>query len=361
MKTLQPRATLLAEFERFIRRDPAGRGLIAAEPRFGPLCPGHLAKAAESLAETATGVVLVTGFYVPHAELPAAETDGPLGTALLAAALDGMGIPSLIVTDAWCAAAVRAAAEAIEFPADRVGVLSDDSCAELRDFATERGAMEVSHLIAVERVGPAHSLASISEQREQREQRGRSSFYRGEEQEKELRPLFADESVERFRATVLETAWNRCHNMRGDAIDAHTAPLHRLFEEFPHRVSIGIGDGGNEIGMGSIPWDDLRRRLPGEHASRIPCRVPTDCTLLAGVSNWGAQALAAAVAMLRDRVDVLRPWDCRQQEAMLNHVLHNGPAVDGLTGRQEPTVDGLPFVTYIQPWAGIRRLLRLPE
>jgi hypothetical protein len=89
--------------------------------------------------------------------------------------------------------------------------------------------------------------------------------------------------------------------------------------------------------------------------------VPTDSTIVAGVSNWGAQALAAAVAVLRDRVDVLQPWDCNQQETTLHHVLRNGPAVDGLTGRQEPTVDGLPFVTYIQPWAGMRRLLRLPE
>lgn len=354
------RPSLLAEFDRFIRRDPAGRGLIAAEPQFGPLCPGHLAAAAESLADTATGVVLVTGFYVPHAEIPTAETDGPLGTALLAAVLRELGIASLIVTDDWCAAAVRAAAEAMEFPADCVGVLMDDPCAELREFAADAGGVEVSHLIAVERVGPSHTAASIGEQFEKR---GRSSFSKGDDvdgndvQEKELRPLFVD----LFRADVPETAWDRCHNMRGDAIDAHTAPLHRLFEEFPHRVSIGVGDGGNEIGMGSIPWNELRRRLPGEHAPRVPCRVRTDATVVAGVSNWGAQALAASVAVLRDRVDVLKAWDCDQQEAMLHHVLRNGPAVDGLTGRREPTVDGLPFLTYIQPWAGMRRLLRLPE
>ncbi|QDU43702.1 hypothetical protein Mal52_21780 [Symmachiella dynata] len=38
---------------------------------------------------------------------------------------------------------------------------------------------------------------------------------------------------------------------------------------------------------------------------------------------------------------------------MCNH----GPAVDGVTRRQEPTVDGLPFLTYIQPLEGIRQLL----
>jgi D-glutamate cyclase len=358
--------TLLAEFERFIRRDPAGRGLIAAEPRFGPLCPGHLAKAAKSLAETATGVALVTGFYVPHAEIPAAETDGPLGTALLAAALDGIGIPSLIVTDGWCAAAVRAAAEAMDFPAHRVGVLSHDPCTELRELAAAAGQHEISHLIAVERVGPGHTAASIARQLERLTWPKLPASAPMDQEPKlaasaALKSVTTNEMIEHFRAAVPESAWDRCHNMRGDAIDAHTAPLHALFEEFPHRVSIGVGDGGNEIGMGSIPWDELRRRLTGEHAPRIPCRVRTDWTLVAGVSNWGAQALAAAVAVLRDRVDVLQPWDCRQQEAMLDQVLRNGPAVDGLTRRREPTVDGLPFVTYIQPWAGIRRLLRLPE
>jgi hypothetical protein len=35
--------------------------------------------------------------------------------------------------------------------------------------------------------------------------------------------------------------------------------------------------------------------------------------------------------------------------------------VDGVTRRREPTVDGLPFLTYIQPWAAIRAKLGLAE
>ena len=337
MSDLSP-IKLIAEFERFIRRDPAGRGLIATESQFGPLCSGHLATSAESLATTATGVVLVTGFFIPHAELPAAETDGPLGTALLAAVLQHIGIPSLIVTDSPCFSAVKVAAEAMDFPANRVGDLSDDPCGQLQALVTGYPELSVSHLIAVERAGPSHTVASIREQSSNHPQ-----------------------VVSRFRDSVPEQDRGRCHNMRGDVIDEHTAPLHRLFEEFPHRVSIGIGDGGNEIGMGTILWDDLCRRLPGEHAPRIPCRIRTDRTIVAGVSNWGAQALAASVAVLRDRIDVLEPWDCDQQEQLLEFVIHNGPAVDGITGRREPTVDGLPFITYIQPWAGMRRLLGLKE
>ena len=164
-----------------------------------------------------------------------------------------------------------------------------------------------------------------------------------------------------FLQTVPHASWDHCHNMRGEIIDAHTAPLHELFE--PQRLPrsdvkrIGIGDGGNEIGMGCIPWDELVRRLHGDHSARIPCRIGTDWNILAGTSNWGGQALAAATLLLRGQIDLLRPFTFEQQEAVLKHVIQHGPAVDGVTRLREPTVDGLPFLTYIQPWLGMRRLL----
>ena len=42
-------------------------------------------------------------------------------------------------------------------------------------------------------------------------------------------------------------------------------------------------------------------------------------------------------------------------------MVEHGPAVDGVTRRREATVDGLPFLTYIQPWAAIRAKLGLAE
>ena len=47
---------------------------------------GGLWQAAASLAQ-ATSVAIITGFYVPLGTPPAAETDGPVGAALLANAL----------------------------------------------------------------------------------------------------------------------------------------------------------------------------------------------------------------------------------------------------------------------------------
>ena len=156
-------------------------------------------------------------------------------------------------------------------------------------------------------------------------------------------------------------AYNRCHNMRGEIIDAHTSDLYRLFDDLhryrPDAKTIGIGDGGNEIGMGSVLWEDLQRRLEGEQAGRILCRVATDWNIVAGTSNWGGYALAAATLVLRGQAEVLRDWGRADQQQVLQHMVTHGPAVDGITGRQEATVDGLPFLTFIQPWEGIRRLL----
>jgi hypothetical protein len=205
-------------------------------------------------------------------------------------------------------------------------------------FLTDGNGRSLSHLIALERCGPSHTDESIAAQ-----------------------SAGALEVLERFCALVPLELRGFCYNMLGRSIQEHTAELYRLFEDLPrHRPlahSIGIGDGGNEIGMGSIPWDHLHRRLEGASLACIPCRIATDWNIIAGTSNWGGYALAAAVLLLRERTEVLREWDAAQQLRMLEHVVQQGPAVDGITGRQEATVDGLPFVTYIQAWEGIRRVL----
>src|SRR5260370_25328630 len=71
---------------------------------------GELAAAAESLGG-ATRVGLITGFFVPRGEVAAPETDGPLGTALLAAALAACGVPARIAVDTPFAGAGPAAVE----------------------------------------------------------------------------------------------------------------------------------------------------------------------------------------------------------------------------------------------------------
>ncbi|HAH49638.1 MAG TPA: hypothetical protein DCM07_33335, partial [Planctomycetaceae bacterium] len=139
------------------------------------------------------------------------------------------------------------------------------------------------------------------------------------------------------------------------------APLHQLFDRvhefFPAAITIGIGDGGNEIGMGSITWTELERRIASEFSGLIPCRIATHWTIIAGTSNWGASALAAAVALLHEQTDILFDWQRDAQLKVLEFMVREADAVDGITKQREPTVDGLPFLTYMQPWEGILSIL----
>lgn len=339
----------LAEMERLIRRDPAQRGLIASEAARGPLCPGHLTAAARHLAEHGRRVLLVTGFFIPGASPPAAETDGPPGTALLAAALKQLGISIQIVTDEPCRTAVEVAAQEMGLAPEEVcSIPSRHEEQEhwfARLLATTSHQPPLTHLISLERVGPSHTSASIQTQL--------------------FGTIGSDWATQHdFDRLVPPSDQDHCHNMRGECIDAHTAPLHRLFELAASRDdirTIGIGDGGNEIGMGSIPWHELHRRLNGPHAARVPCRIATDWTIVAGVSNWGGQALAAAVLALTNKTHAARDWTANQQLQLLERLVTDGPAVDGITRLREATVDGLPFLTYIQPWEGLRRLMGFTE
>jgi hypothetical protein len=338
---LPVREAQLAELESLIRRDPARRGLIESEAERGPLCPGHLAAAADHLARFGHSVGIVTGFYIPGAAPPSAETDGPPGAALLAAALSRCGMAVRLITDVHCLTAVKVAAREYGLPVQCVDGATPPHPAPLPHRNGREGTgWDLTHLIAVERVGPSHSLRSFAGRRPD-----------------------SNPAVQQFRQLFPCGHEDRCHNMRGEVIDAHTAPLHQLFEEtarmHPDVRTIGIGDGGNEIGMGSVPWDELRARLSGPAAAIVPCRVPTDWTIVTGVSNWGAQALAAAVCLLRGEGECLAEFDAASEERRLRALVEHGPAVDGVTRLREPTVDGLPFLTYIQPWEGMRRVLGL--
>lgn len=337
------RNELLDEIERLIRRDPARRGLIASEETRGPLCAGHLAIAAADLAQRGKRVAIVTGFFIPSATPPAAETDGPPGAALLGAALASIGIDVQFITDEPCRQAMEIAAKAMGFARSAVATAGNTPAA-IDAWYNEiaRSHFPLTHLIAIERVGPSHTRESILRQTDRRTD--------------------AQSAIQAFDRSVAIAEQDHCYNMRGTCLDAYTAPLHRLFElaeSDPNVKTIGIGDGGNEIGMGNIDWQELRERLTCESAAKIPCRIRTSWTIVAGVSNWGGMALAAATLLLRNQTQNLTDWNSGQQQLMLAQMVNEGPAVDGITRLPEPSVDGLPFLTYIQPWIGIRRVLGL--
>src|SRR5262245_30657033 len=106
MECMSPRRSEFEALEALVCRD-VGRGTQALVDA----TRDSLASASLSLAK-ARNVGLITGFFVPRGDVAAAETDGPVGTALLAASLGACGVPVRIAVDAPCAEVVRVAVAA---------------------------------------------------------------------------------------------------------------------------------------------------------------------------------------------------------------------------------------------------------
>jgi hypothetical protein len=254
---------------------------------------GQLARLAAVLATAATSgrrIGLVTGVHIAWAPRPAGETDGPVGTAVLARALAALGGEPVVLTDAWCGPVVDAClatagcGPALVLPRDAA---EDDVRAGVADLG-------LGALVAVERLGPNRH--------------------------------------------------GRVMTMRAVDISASTAPLHAAFD-LPGLPTGAVGDGGNEIGMGSVPLDVVAAAVP--HGGEIACRTPVDSLVVAGTSNWGCYALVAALARrLPDRAGALRALLDPALDATLLAAAGAAGGIDGVTGEPGLSVDGVPVADY---------------
>jgi hypothetical protein len=110
-----------------------------------------------------------------------------------------------------------------------------------------------------------------------------------------------------------------------------------------------------------VPWEVLREAIAFGPGGRVACRVAADHTIVAGVSNWAAYALANIIALLAGRRELAHPWSVDSQRELIETLVREAGAVDGVTRRREATVDGLPLETYLQMLAGIRQLCGLED
>ena len=289
--------SLVDEIERLIQVD-VGRHVTA----LFEAARGGLWSAASALAAALSARVgLITGFYVPLGSPPAAETDGPVGAALLAKGLAEVGIPCRLATDEPCHNACAAALAGAEAAGVRV-----DATDVAATTATWRRA-GITHAISIERCG-------------------RSA-----------------DGVPR--------------NMRGLDISSYTAPLDDVFIAGPWET-IAIGDGGNEIGMGSLPRELIAQHV--DHGETIACATPARHLIVAGVSNWGAYGLLGALAVLRPdwRERLLACLDEKLDQAILEATVNNGPAVDGVSRLRTMTVDHLDMTVHHSKLREIRALVQ---
>ncbi|GHV52750.1 aspartate/glutamate/hydantoin racemase [Synergistales bacterium] len=247
------------------------------------LCSDGLWGQAVELILNSRSIVIISGFYVPKASAP--ETDGPTGAVALAAALSSTGRKVRVWTDGLCLSCIKKCAAVIGLPESIV-----------EDASSYERTGDADLLIYTERLGRAFD--------------------------------------------------GRYYNMRREDITEWTAPLDEFALSSGLPV-IGIGDGGNEVGMGSLS-KELAVIMP-DYASNL-CVVPADVCIPVDVSNWGAYALAAALSSAKKR------WLAQSEEqelAMLRELCDDG-AVDGVTLRREMSVDGMAADVHVSVLSRLR-------
>jgi hypothetical protein len=274
--------------------DAAGRGIGRL------IVPGAMAGAARSLA-AARRVVLVTGF-VPRPDW-SAETDGPSGTAVVGRALRRLGARVVYLADPPVLPLIEACLKALAEPVDVIPVPLE-AAAAVAEARRAVQALRPTHLVAVERPGRAAD----------------GGYY----------------------------------NARGAPVGALNAPLDALFLRRPARrgrpVTVGVGDGGNEIGMGARRAR-VARDVP--HGAKIGSVVPADHLIVGGTSNWGAWGLTAHLALATDRELLHTP----EEEGRLTRAMVAAGGVDGLTGAATPSVDSLPVALHQMLLGTLRELV----
>lgn len=332
-KFADPVSQKIHQLEWLIQTDPGLRGIHhISENNLCSFTRGYLLKSTQLLSNhPGCSVGIVTGFYIPSGNPPAPESDGPPGALFLARVLSRLGYSAVLITDSLCAEPLRQGLEffneknidVFEFPLNQSTAIEEASSfgKKLNQFYQKYSELKI--LISLERVGPCHTKESFRAQ----------SLKAG-----------ADE-IARFEKEGPGELAGLCLNMRGDSVSEFTAPLHVLFEE-KHRLAkkiftIGIGDGGNEIGMGSIPWAIISENILNELGGKIACRIATDTTIVAGVSNWAGYALAAALfARIGKEKEYATFYNEEKEAGLLQEYRRTKTVVDGVKGIPALSVDG---------------------
>jgi len=241
---------------------------------------GEIENAAIELIKADT-IIIATGFVIK--DKLAGETDGPLGAISMANALNKLGKNIIIVTDIYSKKMLEDAMGLVNLKCPLEILIKGNEVNFSKDILSK---YKPDCLISVERPGEASD--------------------------------------------------GKIYSMRGECLSDIIPSMDSLFRQAKmQRIStIGIGDGGNEIGMGKIK-QYVVENIP--NGNIISASFATDHLILAGVSNWGAHALVAAMSLLLQE-DLLYNSETEMQSLK---TIVNAGAVDGLTKERTLTVDGI--------------------
>tara|TARA_R110001592_G_scaffold83616_1_gene247611 strand:- start:52090 stop:52974 length:885 start_codon:yes stop_codon:yes gene_type:complete len=264
--------------------------LVARNPRGmktiqSALTPGYCLRAAKLMEKCRGSVLIATGFPVNDTF----ETDGPLGAIALYQALSKQGASPVLVCSNPLAAAIQNDYQVYCLP---VGRQRERNPMEQAQQVLDTYQPEL--IITIELPGRAAD----------------GQYYNMRSEDISDRVIFFD-----------------------DMMAAADCP------------TIGIGDGGNEVGMGKIV----------EALSCLditPCATSCDELVIADVSNWAAHGLVAMLSILSGK-SLLDDWNNR---CCLEYLVARG-SVDGVTGEHTLTEDGLSCEVTDTVIAGLQQIV----
>lgn len=283
--------------------------------------------AAEMLADRlAPGrpVLITTGFFV--APWMAQEADGPIAAATLARAL---------------ALAFRAVPIVVTEHVNVPGTVQMCQAAGLAATTVER-ALAAPHKVAV--VGFPLDDARAAD---------------------EARRLLA--ALEPAALVAIEKPGRNArgvyHNGAGFDVSPLVAKVDHLFEQARALgiPTVGVGDGGNEIGMGRIA-DTVRAVVPTGGRCQCPCAsgnaaaTETDYLVVGSVANWGAYAIEACLAALLRRPELLHD---EELERRLFAASIAAGLIDPASGLAEGWIEAMPSETSVAAVTLMRAMLDL--
>lgn len=159
--------------------------------------------------------------------------------------------------------------------------------------------------------------------------------------------FFSTERVGRARDGVY-------YSMRAIDYGMGRARIDLLFEEAQGRgiPTVAVGDGGNEIGMGAITQAVSQHVKFGETIAAV---TPCDVLVTAACSNWGCNAIAAAMAARRGDARLVHTPEMERQ--LLNRGVDIG-LINSVQNVVDANVDGLPLETHIAFAEMLRAVVR---
>ena len=262
--------------------------------------PSHLAaRALIKRVRPRDVVILCAGFFVTDAMVT--ETDGPIGAVMLgravAVALDATPVFLTEITNI-----------------PRLAVLVRAAGLEVSDLATARVIPSRAAILPL----PIKPIRAVTE--------AAHCF---------------DSTAARAMISVEKPSPTRdgtCRTGSGFDFTDFVGKVGPYIDEARRRgvLTIGIADGGNEVGMGKIA-DTVRRIVPtGEIMGAV---LDTDILVVATISNWGAYAVEACLAAALHLPEALHPlaMERRVVEASVEVGM-----VDPTTGLAHGWVDGTP-------------------